>query len=96
MARKSLLFSAAGTPAASTSTPAICNERQKPIDDVVGVVRRGEPGEVHPRPPDQEEDLEKRRQRMQSVAVRDPVRELGGDPRDRNDEREVEQQLELT
>ena len=32
------------------------DERQQPVLDVVGVVGRGEPGEVHPRPPDREED----------------------------------------
>ena len=32
------------------------DERQQPVLDVVGVVGGGEPGEVHPRPPDREED----------------------------------------
>ena len=31
------------------------DERQQAVRDVVGVVRRGEPREVHPRPPDAEE-----------------------------------------
>ena len=39
-------------------------QRQQPVGHVVGVVGRGEPGEVHPRPPQAEEDHDVARQRV--------------------------------
>jgi hypothetical protein len=68
---------------------------QQPVGDVVGVVRRGEPGEVHPGPPDREEDLQEWDEPGRAVAIGDVVCELGGDGCDRDHEGEVEQQLEL-
>jgi hypothetical protein len=68
---------------------------QQPVGDVVGVVGRGEPGEVHPRPPDREEDLEERHQPGHGVAVGDVVGQLRGDGRDRDHEGQIEQQFQL-
>ena len=49
--------------------PGDLHERQQPVLDVVRVVGRGEPGEVHPRPPDREEH-----DQVVHDAVADPAR----------------------
>ena len=49
------------------------HERGQPVRDVVGVVRRGEPGEVHPRPPDGEEHRQVRDEPVQHVTLGDRV-----------------------
>ena len=46
------------------------DERQQPVLDVVGVVGGGEPGEVHPRPPDREEDDQVAQRRRGRTAPR--------------------------
>ena len=70
------------------------HERQQPVDEVVGVVRRAEPREVHPRPPHRGEHHAVADQRV-GVALFDEqglqrVRGLS----DGDHDREVEQQLE--
>ncbi len=71
------------------------HHREQPVGDVVGVVGRGEPGEVHPGPPDREEHLQERQDPVERVRLGDPVRELGRHGRDRDHEGQVEQQFEL-
>ena len=68
--------------------------RQQPVDPVVGVVGRGEPGEVDPRPGDRERAQREAEQPGLDVVLGDVVRELVGGDAERDDEREVEQQLE--
>ena len=70
------------------------HEGEQPVGHVVGVVGRGEPGEVHPGPPDGEEHHQIAEQRVADLVVGDAVRQLGGDLRDRHHEGEVEQQLQ--
>jgi hypothetical protein len=70
------------------------HHRGQPVDDVVGVVRRGEPGEVHPGPPDREEHLQEGHDRVVGVPFLDAVRELRDPRRDRDHEGQVEEQFE--
>ena len=70
------------------------HEHEQPVDDVVVVVRRREPREVHPRPPDGEEHEHVADDRVSSVAVADVVVEQRRRPRDGDDEAEVVEQLE--
>ena len=73
---KSPSSNADGTPAARTSTPAICTSVSSRYDDVVGVVGGGEPGEVHPGPPDGEEHHAGSRPSGRDVALGDAVVQL--------------------
>jgi hypothetical protein len=73
--------------------PAHLHDGQDAVEGVIGVVRRCEPGEVHPGPPDGEEHHEERADRLE-VPLGDGVRELEDESRDRDDEDQVEQQLE--
>ena len=65
-----------------------------PVADVVGVVRRREPRDVHPRPPDGEEHHEVARQARGQVRLALRVVQLVGRRGDGDDEAEVEEQLE--
>ena len=73
--------------------PGHLHEGQGPEEHVVGVVRRGEPGEVHPRPPDRPEDHEVAAQ-VAPVRLGEPVVQVRRRRGDGDDEREVEEQLE--
>ena len=56
------------TPAVDDEDAGHLDEGQQPVDDVVGVVGGGEPGEVHPGPPDREEhDAGTRRSRARRL-----------------------------
>ena len=68
---KSRCSKARGTPAARISTPVICTKREQAVDHVVVVVGGGEPREVHPRPPDGEEDQHVAHDRAAGVVRRD-------------------------
>ena len=70
---KSRWSNARGTPAARISTPTICTNVSEPVRDVVVVVGRREPREVHPRPPDREEHEHVAHDRVAGVAVGDGV-----------------------
>ena len=69
-------------------------QRQQPVGHVVGVVSGGEPGEVHPRPPQAEENRRVPRQRVARVPLCQRVSQLDARPRYRNHERQVKQQLQ--
>ena len=70
------------------------HEHREPVRHVVAVVRRREPREVHPRPPDREEDHQESEEALERVSFADrmvqPARRLG----DRDDEDEIEEELE--
>ena len=70
------------------------HEHREPVGHIVAVVGRGEPGEVHPRPPDGEEDHQVAEEALECVRLRDgvvqPARRLG----DGDNEDEVEEELE--
>ena len=70
------------------------DEHRQPIRHVVAVVRGGEPGEVHPRPPDGEEHHQVADEARERVRVGDGMVQSGGRLRDRDDEDEIEQQLQ--
>ena len=70
------------------------HEHREPIRHVVAVVRRGEPGEVHPRPPDGEEDHQVADEAFERVGLGDGVMQPARRLRDGDDEDEVEEQLE--
>ena len=70
------------------------HEHRDAIRHVVRVVGRREPREVHPRPPDREEDERERKERVSRVATDEAVVEALARLRDRDDERQVEEELE--
>ncbi len=70
------------------------HERRDPVRDVVHVVRRGEPGEVHPGPPHAEEDEEVADHPGAGMALRERVHQPGAGLGDGDDEAEVEEQLQ--
>ena len=70
------------------------HQREQPVDDVVGVVRGGEPAEVHPGPPDGEEHHQVVAERGGDVVLGHPVGQLGRDRGHADHEAEVEQQLQ--
>jgi len=74
--------------------PAHLHQRQDPVGHVVGVIGRGEPGEVHPRPPDPEEHRRVTRHRVGRVALGKGVVQLRRGQRHCDYERQVEQQLQ--
>ena len=69
------------------------HEGEQPEDDVVVVVGRREPRVVHPGPPDREPGHRVAEHRA-VVRLGQPVVQLGGVARDRDDEDQVEEQLE--
>src|SRR4051794_7404956 len=70
------------------------HEREQPVLDVVRVVRRGEPGEVHPGPPDREEDDQEVDQAVPHLSGDEVVVEGVRRTRHGDDETQVEQELE--
>ena len=70
------------------------HQHQQAVGHVVGVVGGGEPGEVHPRPPDREEHDREAEDGRPRMALHDAVVQPVGRLRDRDHEAEVEQQLE--
>ncbi len=70
------------------------HHRREPERPVVGVVRRGEPGEVDPRPADREDSQDESRQTSGVVAFGQQVRELFAGDSERHHEGEVIEQLE--
>ena len=70
------------------------DEREQPVDDVVGVVRGREPREVHPGPPDREEHDQIAHEAVSDLARREVVMERARGLRDRHHEAQVEQQFE--
>ncbi len=69
-------------------------QRQQPVGHVVGVVGGGEPGEVHPRPPDREEHGSVPGEPGLQMPFRPGVVEFGRGLGDRHHEGQVEQQLQ--
>ncbi len=65
-----------------------------PVGDVVGVVGGGEPGEVHPGPPDGEEGEEVAADPRAPVALGQRVRQMAAGLGDGDHEAEVEEQLQ--
>ena len=70
------------------------HERGGAIERVVGVVGRGEPRVVHPRPPDAEERHHEAEHARGDVALDDGVVEVRRRERHRHHEAQIEQQLE--
>ena len=70
------------------------HEGEEPVGQVVDVVGRCEPGEVHPRPPDGEEHRQVADRAGPDAALRDPVVELGRGLRDGHHETQVEQEFQ--
>ena len=73
--------------------PGHLHEGQRPEKHVVGVVCRGEPGEVHPRPPDRPEHHEVAAQ-VAPVRLSEPVVQVRRRRGDGDNEGEVEEQLQ--
>ncbi|CAG6396458.1 hypothetical protein SCOCK_410035 [Actinacidiphila cocklensis] len=69
------------------------HQRDDPVEDVVGVVRGREPGEVHPGPPDGEEDQQVAADPVPGVSPGERVHQPRARLRDRHHEAQVEQQL---
>ena len=74
--------------------PGDLHQGGEPVGDVVGVVGRGEPGEVHPRPPDGEEHRGVAEDAVADVAGGHQVVEPGPGLGDRDHEAQVEEQLQ--
>ena len=74
--------------------PGDLHEDGEPVRHVVAVISRREPGEVHPRPPDGEEHHRVTDQALDRVRLADGMVETGRSLCDRNDEHEIEEQLE--
>ncbi len=70
------------------------DEHGQPVGDIVVVVGGGEPGEVHPGPPDGEEHQRERQERIAGVTVHQPVVEAVARLGDCHDEGQVEEQLQ--
>ena len=70
------------------------DEREQPVADVVGVVRRGEPGESHPGPPHGEEHDAETDDADPDVTLGELVMERRRRPSDGHDEGQVEEELE--
>jgi hypothetical protein len=82
-----------GHPGREKQRAAHDGEGEQPVDHVVAVVRGGEPGVVHPRPPDREEHQDEAEDGV-VVGGGQPVVQLGRGAGDGHDEDEVEEQLE--
>ena len=74
--------------------PGDLDEHRQAVGDVVGVVGRGEPREVHPRPPDGEEHHQVAFEAFQRVSRAHRVVEGVAGLGDRYDEHQVEEQFE--
>jgi hypothetical protein len=83
----------AALPAARTSIPAMPMRVITRQTSVVGVIGGGEPGVVHPGPPDPEEHEEVAAERV-PVPLREPVVQLRRRAGDRHHEGEVEEELQ--
>lgn len=70
------------------------HQRDEPVGHIVGVVRRGEPREVHPGPPDREEDHGVAEDPVSRIPLGHRVHEPGTRLRDRDHEAEIEQELQ--
>jgi len=70
------------------------HHRGHPEEPVVGVVGRREPRVVHPRPDDRERREREARDPRPRVAIGDEVRELVGRGAERDDDRQIEEQLQ--
>lgn len=70
------------------------HDGEHPVEPVVGVEGRREPGEVHPGPPDREEREGEQQDPVEHVPLGEGVVELDRGDADRHDEHEVEEQLE--
>ncbi len=70
------------------------HEGQQPVGHVVRVIGRGEPGEVHPGPPDGEEHRDVADDARTEVIAGKAVVQLPGGLRDSHHEAEIEEQLE--
>jgi hypothetical protein len=68
-------------------------QRQQPVWDVIGVVGGGEPGEVHPRPPQAEEDHGIARHGVAGLACHQCPSQLDTCPCHRYHECQVKEQL---
>ena len=82
------------TPAGHDQRPGNLHEHGKAIEHVVAVVRRREPGEIHPRPPDREEHHQVADEAFERVGRRDRVMQAARRLGDCDDEHQVEQQLQ--
>ena len=91
---KSASSNALGTPAARVRAPAIWTNTASAVGNVVGVVRRREPREVHPRPPHGEEDGDVGEQGVTELAAGEAVVQRVGRLGDGDDEAQVEEQLQ--
>jgi len=70
------------------------HEDEDAVDNIVGVVGRHEPGEVHPGPPDAEEHQPVADERAGHASVRQSKVQPIGRERDRDDEHKVEEELQ--
>ena len=84
----------AGSPSARMSTPTICSMVISAVDPVVGVVGRREPAEIDPGPADGERREREAGQPGADVVLGEHVRELRRRDAERDDERQVEEQLQ--
>jgi Bacterial regulatory proteins, tetR family len=83
-----------GYPGGEHQHPTHLHQRQQAVRHVVGVVGRGEPGEVHPRPPDAEKHHEVTHQCMSHLPFSEGMMQLGRCSGHCHHERQVEQQLQ--
>ena len=84
----------AGTPAAMIERTGHLHEHHEPVRHVVAVVGGREPREVHPGPPDGEEHHQVAGESVCDVTLGDGVVQRRGGLGDRDDEHQVEEQLE--
>lgn len=70
------------------------DHRQEPVHDVVIVVGRRKPGEVHPGPPDAKESNQEGNDTFARMVFRNRMVQAGRRRRDRDHRHEVEQQFE--
>lgn len=89
-----LLLECAPHPGREHQHPGDLHQRRHPVQHVVVVVRRGEPGEVHPRPPDGEEDHGVVEQPRPDPLVGERADQLHPGLPDRDHEAEVEEELQ--
>lgn len=68
--------------------------RQQAVWDVVGVIGGGEPGVVHPRPPDGEERAGEGKTCLHHMVLGQPMVQLAGGQGDGDHKRQVEQQFQ--
>ena len=92
--REVLLVERGGNAGRDHEYPSYLDERQQAVLDIVGVVGRCEPGEVHPRPPDREEDDQVVDEAVPDLPDDQVVVQRRRCARDGHDEAQVEQELE--